>query len=59
MRMPGEDLPVVDAEDVRHRLERQVDLIIDGGHCGIEQSTVLDLTSNEPTVIRQGLGEFA
>jgi tRNA threonylcarbamoyl adenosine modification protein (Sua5/YciO/YrdC/YwlC family) len=59
LRLPGEDLPVADVEDVRDRLERQVDLIVDGGRCGIEQSTVLDLTGTEPAVIRQGLGEFA
>jgi tRNA threonylcarbamoyl adenosine modification protein (Sua5/YciO/YrdC/YwlC family) len=59
LRLPGQDLPPVDAEDLRGQLEHQVDLIIDGGHCGIEQSTVLDLTSNKPEVIRRGQGEFA
>ena len=59
LRLPGQELPPVDAEDLRGQLERQVDLIIDGGHCGIEQSTVLDLTSSEPELIRQGQGEFA
>jgi len=59
LRLPGQELPPVDAEDLRGQLEHQVDLIIDGGHCGIEQSTVLDLTSSEPEVIRQGQGEFA
>ena len=59
LRLPGQELPPVDAEDLRGQLEHQVDLIIDGGRCGIEQSTVLDLTSSEPEVIRQGQGEFA
>ena len=59
LRLPGDDMPITDAEAARDRLERQVDLIVDGDHCGIEQSTVLDLTSAEPAVIRQGLGEFA
>ena len=59
LRLPGEELPITDAEEARDRLERQVDLIVDGDHCGIEQSTVLDLTSAEPEVIRPGLGEFA
>ena len=58
LRLPGEELPTVDAEDVRVRLEHQVDLIIDGGRCGIEQTTVVDLTGAEAEVIRQGQGEF-
>lgn len=58
LRLPGDELPLVDAEVARDRLEHQVDLIIDGGHCGIEPTTVVDLTSEEAVVIRQGQGEF-
>ena len=54
--LPGEDLPVTEAEDVRSILERQVDLIIDGGHCGFEPTTVIRLTEDQPTVRRQGKG---
>lgn len=59
LRLPGDELAPVDAEDFRDRLEHSVDLIIDGGHCGIEPTTVVDLTSEEAVVIRQGQGEFA
>ncbi len=55
--MPDEELPVTDAEDIRSRLEKQVDLIIDGGHCGIEPTTVIRLTDGVADVRRQGKGK--
>ena len=55
--MPGEELPVTDAEDIRSQLEKQVDLIIDGGHCGIEPTTVIRLTDGIPEVRRHGKGK--
>lgn len=58
MRLPGDEHPLVDPEDIRDRLERQVDLIIDGGPGGVVPTTVVDLTGPVPEVIRQGLGEF-
>jgi tRNA threonylcarbamoyl adenosine modification protein (Sua5/YciO/YrdC/YwlC family) len=54
--MPGEELPVTDADDIRSQLEKQVDLIIDGGHCGIEPTTVIGLTGEVPVLHRQGKG---
>ena len=42
--MPGNDFPETDAEDIRDKLEHQVDLVIDGGHCGIEPTTVIDVS---------------
>ena len=55
--MPGEELPVTDAEDIRSQLEKQVDLIIDGGHCGIEPTTVIRLTDGVADIRRQGKGK--
>lgn len=54
--MPGEELPVTDAEDIRSQLEKQVDLIIDGGNCGIEPTTVIRLTDGVPDIRRHGKG---
>lgn len=54
--MPGEEHPVTDAEDVRDALENQVDLIIDGGHCGPEPTTVIRLNEGVPQLRRQGKG---
>ncbi len=58
MQLPGDEVPLVDPEDVRERLEHAVDLIIDGGRCGVVLTTVVDLTGDAPVVVRQGLGEF-
>jgi tRNA threonylcarbamoyl adenosine modification protein (Sua5/YciO/YrdC/YwlC family) len=59
MQLPGDEFALTDAEDVRTHLEHQVDLIMDGGHCGVVPTTVVDLTSETALVLRQGLGEFA
>ena len=55
--LPGEDLPVTDAEDIRAQLEKQVDLIIDGGHCGIEATTVIRMTDGVAQIRRHGKGK--
>jgi len=57
--LPGEDLPLTDPEDIRERLEKQVDLVIEAGACGPEATTVIDLTGGAPEVVRQGLGPLA
>jgi len=45
------------ADDIRERLEKQVELIIDGGACSMEPTTVIDLTGAEPVLVRQGRGD--
>ncbi|MFL6658887.1 MAG: L-threonylcarbamoyladenylate synthase [Massilia sp.] len=57
--MPGEDEILNDAEQIRDRLEKLVDLIIDGGACAMEPTTVIDLTGDEPVLVRQGRGDPA
>ena len=52
----GNEIPETDAEDIRARLERELDLIIDGGPCGLEFTTVVDLTESVPQLIRYGKG---
>ncbi|MGH8728763.1 MAG: L-threonylcarbamoyladenylate synthase [Burkholderiales bacterium] len=56
LMMPGDDAPMNDAQSIRERLERQVDLILDAGPCGIEMTTVVDLTGDVPEIVRQGKG---
>ena len=58
MRLPGADTALAAADDIRKELEKAVDLIIDGGHCGVVPTTVVDLTDAHPMVTRQGLGVF-
>lgn len=54
--LPGEELPMTDPYDIRDTLEHSLDLIIDGGYCGFEPTTVVDLTGEVPLVTRKGLG---
>jgi len=57
--MPGDEFPLTDPYDIRNALERRVDLIIDGGYCGLEPTTVIDMTSGTPELVRQGTGDFS
>ena len=54
--MPGDDYPLSDPYDIRTTLEHQVDLVIDGGYCGLEPTTVIDMSGDEIVLLRQGLG---
>ncbi len=54
--LPGEDMPMTEAYEIREQLEHQVDLVIDGGHCGVEPTTVVDMTAEVPEILRQGMG---
>lgn len=56
--LPGEDLPMIDPYQIRLSLEHQVDLIIDGGFCGHEPTTVVDLMEARPQVLREGKGSI-
>ncbi len=59
LMLPGDDDPLNDAEEIRKRLNHQLDLILDGGACGIEPTTVIDLSEEQPILIRRGKGEVA
>ena len=55
----GETEPLNDARDIRNRYEHDVAAVIDAGACPLEPTTVVDLTSGEPVVTRQGRGNLA
>jgi len=57
--LPGDELPLTDGEEIRARLEHQLDAILDGGHCGIEPTTVVDLAVSPAVVVRAGRGQLA
>ncbi len=57
--LPDESQPLNDAEEIRVRLGRGVDLILDGGPTGLEPTTVVDLTGAAPIVARRGRGDTA
>ncbi len=55
--LPGDEFPINDPEEIYFRLERELDLVIDGGFCGIEPTTVVELFDGERRIIRKGKGE--
>ncbi|MDX1506006.1 MAG: L-threonylcarbamoyladenylate synthase [Spongiibacter sp.] len=57
--LPGDDLPMTDPYDIRDTLGNQVDLVIDGGYCGMEPTSVVDLVDDVPVVLRRGLGDVS
>lgn len=57
--LPGAATPLSDPREIRAALEHQLDLVIDAGPCGVEASTVIDLTGATPLVLRKGSGSLA
>ena len=57
--LPETDLPLTDPYQIRVLLEHEVDLVIDGGFCEIEPTTVIDMTSGLPQVVRHGKGDLS
>jgi len=55
--LPGETVPMSDPEEIREQLEHELDLVIDGGHCGLEPTTVVILENGEAEIARVGCGD--
>jgi tRNA threonylcarbamoyl adenosine modification protein (Sua5/YciO/YrdC/YwlC family) len=56
--LPGDEDPMTDPLEMRDLLEKQVDLIIDGGFCGLESTSVIDLEGDHPVILRAGRGDL-
>ncbi|TMH25362.1 MAG: threonylcarbamoyl-AMP synthase [Betaproteobacteria bacterium] len=56
--LPGDEQPLSEANEIRERLERELELVIDSGSCGTVPSTLIDLTGDVPVVLRQGKGSL-
>jgi tRNA threonylcarbamoyl adenosine modification protein (Sua5/YciO/YrdC/YwlC family) len=56
LSLPGDAVPLSDPGEIRTRLERELDLVLDAGSCGTEPSTIIDLSGREPVVLRRGKG---
>ena len=54
--LPGEDMPLTDPYEIRERLGRELAVIIAGGACSPEPTTVIDMTGDVPEVVREGRG---
>jgi tRNA threonylcarbamoyl adenosine modification protein (Sua5/YciO/YrdC/YwlC family) len=50
--------PFLDGEDIAQRLGKRLDVVIDAGACGLEETTVVDLTEDVAEIVRQGKGEL-
>ena len=59
LTLPGDDLPLNDPDEIRERMDHQVDLILDAGSCGVEPTTIVNLTGPEPVIERVGKGDTA
>lgn len=58
LQLPGDDQPLNDPYDIRDLLERQVDLIVDGGYGDVDTTTVIDLSGETPVLVRAGKGDI-
>jgi tRNA threonylcarbamoyl adenosine modification protein (Sua5/YciO/YrdC/YwlC family) len=55
--LPGDDFPLTDAREIEQRVGYAVDLILDGGNCGLEPSTLVDISGKSPLILRAGKGD--
>ena len=56
LHLPGDDLPLNDGNEIRERLEHAIEAVVDAGSCGVVPTTIVDLTGDEPVVVRVGKG---
>lgn len=59
LQLPGDDEPLTEGWEIQDRLDDQIELILDAGHCGTEPTTIIDLTGSTPELIRAGRGSLA
>jgi tRNA threonylcarbamoyl adenosine modification protein (Sua5/YciO/YrdC/YwlC family) len=59
LMLPGDDAPLTDAREIQERLFHQVDAVIDGGNCGLEPTSVIDLEGPAPVIARRGKGDVS
>ncbi|MBC7623300.1 MAG: threonylcarbamoyl-AMP synthase [Aeromicrobium sp.] len=59
LMLPDAVEPLNDAEAIRDALEHQLDVILDGGACGIEPTSIIDLSQDDPTLVRRGKGDVS
>ena len=57
LQLPGDDLPMTDGREIEARVGRAIDLILDAGNCGLEPSTIVDLSGDAPKLLRAGKGD--
>ena len=58
LHLPGDDAPLTEGWEIQDRLDDNLELILDGGYCGTEPTTVVDLTAMPPSLVRAGRGDL-
>jgi tRNA threonylcarbamoyl adenosine modification protein (Sua5/YciO/YrdC/YwlC family) len=56
---PGETEPMNDPQEIRERFQKVIQAVVDAGACPMEPTTVVDLTAEEPVLVREGRGDAA
>ncbi|HYM26558.1 MAG TPA: Sua5/YciO/YrdC/YwlC family protein, partial [Steroidobacteraceae bacterium] len=56
LMLPGDAQPLIHGREIQERLEHEIDAVLDGGDCGIEPTTVVDLSVTPPVIVRSGKG---
>jgi tRNA threonylcarbamoyl adenosine modification protein (Sua5/YciO/YrdC/YwlC family) len=59
LHLPGDEMPLTDAREIADRLDKQVDMVLDGGNCGLTPTTVVDLSGDHAVLVREGRGDPA
>jgi tRNA threonylcarbamoyl adenosine modification protein (Sua5/YciO/YrdC/YwlC family) len=59
LMLPGDEMPLTDAREIQERLYHDVDAVIDGGNCGLEPTSVVDLEGPAPVIARRGKGDVS
>ncbi len=57
LQLPDDEVPMTDAREIEERIGHAVDVILDAGNCGLEPSTIVDLSGNAPKLLRAGKGD--
>ena len=57
LQLPGDAAPMTEGRDIEARVGHAVDLVLDAGNCGIEPSTIVDLSADAPRLLRAGKGD--
>jgi tRNA threonylcarbamoyl adenosine modification protein (Sua5/YciO/YrdC/YwlC family) len=59
LSLPGDALPLTNGKEIRDRLEHEIDAVLDGGNCGLEPTSVVDLAVSPPAIVRRGKGDLS
>ena len=59
LQLPGDEYPLNDPDELLERLGNRVDVVLDAGYCGVEPTTVVDLTAGAPELLRRGAGDVS